>query len=228
MAGDRQINHYRFEPNYRKIAKFDGNASEEELLAERGVFAADLEFVQTNCGSLGQRLIDAVPDWYYQSADEQGLEINCDLRLHRLEPGQYPAAPGWHCDAAQREVAFANLDASTEVASSIVACISSDPGGVSNPQFLNEAFTIDSVNEYGNAPELWREVSEQLSETGACEDSADGEMILFDPWTLHRVRPAKCSGIRLFFRMSIWEKPLGHRPGLVKSEQVYNLIRTAD
>jgi hypothetical protein len=219
------VNHYEFVPALKELSSFDGLASPSALEKEVGVFAADLAFVRAHCGPLAQRFIDAVPQDYYRQAKKAGLYPNCDVRLHYLSPGQYPAAPGWHCDAAIRETSFDSLAPSVAVANNLIGTISSSAYGVSNTEFALAPLTIDSAYTYGNDPLLWKEVDAALNESSpGTFTTEDGVLYGFDPYTLHRATPAKTLGWRLFFRMSLWVPPPGHVPGVASSEQVYNLV----
>ena len=193
------MNRYRFEPNYEPAAEFSGLASSEELSEEVGVYAASVPFVVANCGPLAQRFISAVPDWYVELAEGSGLVANCDIRLHSLLEGQYPASPGWHCDAAIRETRFSSDSGGHRVDHNLIGCISSSPGGVSNTEFLDSVFEIETDAVYGNGAELWGEVDRELnSQPTKVGDTRDGVLYGFDPWTLHRVAPARVAGFRLF------------------------------
>ncbi len=86
-------------------------------------------------------LLDLVPDWYYEKAEQLKLYPNCDVRIHRLYPGDFPAYPGWHCDGEYRETYFSQPDLDRiNVHYHITATASSHSCGVSNTQFLNEPF----------------------------------------------------------------------------------------
>jgi hypothetical protein len=215
---------YRFRSNWQPVASFPGYASENELVRERGVYAADPAFVRCHCGPLAQRFLDAVPQSYWEAAKAAGLETNCDIRLHAMEAGHFPATPGWHCDAAVRETQFAGRG-DVSVQANLVGCISSDLDGVSNTEFYLPDFEIESDAQYGNGATLWNEV-DAILEAGADEvfQARDGTLYQFDPWTLHRAAPARVRGLRLFFRMSMWIPPSQHQPGLSANEQVYRLL----
>jgi hypothetical protein len=219
------VNHYEFVPSLKEVATFDGLASPSALEKEVGVYAADLGFIRTHCGPLAQSFIDAVPQEYYREAKKSGLVPNCDIRLHYLKAGQYPAAPGWHCDAATRETSFDAKAPGIAITNNLVGTISSSAYGVSNTEFALDSLTIDSEYDYGNDPQLWKEVDDALNESAPRTlTTEDGVLYGFDPYTLHRAAPAKTLGWRLFFRMSLWVPPPGHLPGIATSEQVYNLV----
>ena len=220
------MNHYEFAPNITQLGSFDGFADNEDLEKEVGVFASDLDFVRAHCGPLALRFLDAVPATYHAFADASGLVANCDIRLHYLQVGQYPASPGWHCDAAIRETVFDATAPTVPVSNNLIATISSSKEGVSNTEFSLAELSIDSEHVYGNDPLLWEEVDARYAAAPPRTLSTkDGILYGFDGYSLHRAAAAKASGWRLFFRMSLWHPPTGHVPGVSSSEQIYNLVR---
>lgn len=221
---------YIFKPNYETISKVEGVRTIPFLEKEVGMYSATPEFVREFGGPISKELLGIVPEWYYEEGRKKGLMPNIDIRIHRLYPGDYPAYPGWHCDGEFRETYFSQPDLDrVNVSKHIICTISSHDGGVSNPEFLNEEFVAGVVAPSSDHT-LWGQVHRQLAEVEKTRKlntfiPQDGEMILFDPWTLHRVRPAHTRGWRLFFRMSLWHRPnLGNGGMLTKQEQVYKVL----
>lgn len=218
---------YSFEPNFEIIKIFPGQASIEQLEREQGVYSATPEFVIKHCGPLAKKLLNTVPQEYYQEAKRLGLYPNIDIRIHRLYRGDYPAYPGWHCDGEYRETYFSQPDLDKiKVSKHLIATISSHPEGVSNCQFLSERFEYEP-KQVDSEHTLWGQVHSKLEQKPNKKvfDSQDGQLILFDSWSLHRVMPARIRGWRLFFRMSMWHrKNLGNGGMLTKQEQVYKLV----
>lgn len=103
---------------------------------------------------------------------------------------------------------------------------SSHEGGVSNCRFLKNPIELQATQPSQDHT-LWGQLDKAITEQSRNDffDSSDGEMILFDSWTPHKVMPAKIRGWRLFFRMSMWHKPnLGEGGMISKQEQVYKLV----
>lgn len=218
---------HHFTPAYASVASFDGYAERDVLLAEQGMFAASETFVRTHGGPLAHRLMDAVPDDYRQAAAEAGLELNVDLRVHDLSPGEFPASPGWHCDSPFREVAFDSRAQTQAVQRNLVATISTHRDGVSNTEFLSTPCTVVSAAEPGT-PALWVDANAHV-EAGSgwsMTQTTDGVWTEFDCSTLHRATAAARQGVRMFARVSLWVPPQEHRPGLTSIEQVYRLVRS--
>lgn len=217
---------YRFNPVCSVVARVKGLATIAELQDEQGVYSASPEFIRRHGGPLAQSLLDSVPPWYYQEADRLGLFPNCDVRIHRLYPGDFPAYPGWHCDGEFRETYFSQPDMDRiQVHKHLICTISTHDDGVSNTQFLMAPFTAE-VDDGCTDVTLWGQVHNQVERQRhrSVWDTSDGELVCFDSWTLHRCMPAKIRGWRLFFRMSMWHKPnLGQGGMLTKQEQVYRL-----
>ena len=204
------------------------------------MFSATPEFVRRHGGPIAQRILDAVPGWYFDEARRLGLYPNCDIRIHRLYPTDFPAYPGWHCDGEFRETYFSQPDlARIPVSWHLTATASSHAEGVSNTQFLDTPIeTTVNIPDGDALPTqtiagshtLWGQVHRQVEDLGEYRtwDSRDGELVLFDARTLHRAMPALRRGWRLFFRMSMWHKKnLGEGGKLSKQEQVYKILEGA-
>ena len=226
MSAVQQAAVFTFLPNYRVVGEFNGLASIAALDAERGMYSASAEFVRRHGGPIAVGLLDAVPAWYYAEAESLGLQVNCDVRIHRLYPGDFPAYPGWHCDGEYRETYFSQPDlARVRVHHHLVATVSTHHQGVSNTQFLAQPFEA-AVDSDAADVTLWGQVHRQVEAAQRRTwDSRDGQLVAFDSWALHRAMPARIRGWRLFFRMSMWHKPnLGDGGKFSKQEQVYKLI----
>lgn len=212
-----------FIPMRASVASFLGIAEGEDLLSQQGMYAADFQFALRHSVPVVRDMLDSIPGWYHSLAHEGGKELNIDIRVHDLEVGDYPASPGWHVDAAQREISFENNAKRTDVEASLVGTISTHPDGVSNTVFAQNVVELegdyDSLTANNN-----RLLQENL--VGVDLDAVrteDGVWTLFDPYTIHNVEPSRNSGVRLFVRVSVWKKPEGHVPGLTRTEQVYRL-----
>lgn len=218
---------YAFTPNFEVVEKVGGYATIKTLERERGVYSATPEFVREHCGPIANSILDAVPASYFAEAKELGLYPNVDVRIHRLYPGDFPAYPGWHCDGEYRETYFSQPDLDRIKVSRHVTCtVSSEKEGVCCPRFLDEPFEC-LVGEVDQESTLWGQVDASLRRYPSLEvaDTSDGELVMFDSWSLHRALPARVRGWRLFFRMAMWHKPnLGEGGMLTKQEQVYKLL----
>lgn len=206
-----------FTPAVKLLNQFDGTATIAELDAETSVFAASPEFVQKNCGPIANRILDAVPQAYYDAAPE-GMLPNIDIRVHRLNIGEYPAVPGWHCDGQLRETYFAapKLDA-VSIRDTVLSCVST--GMVSNFEIADEPFTCDT----GEDDFCWSHVNQQIEQSNMRSFvSQDGQLYQMTIDTLHRCIPARVRGWRLFFRMSMWHNDyLGDGGKIARQQQVY-------
>lgn len=218
---------YTFNPNYKLLCRLQGQYSIADLEKEVGVYSATPDFIRKHCGKIANNILESIPGWYYDEAEKLGLFPNCDVRIHRLYPGDFPAYPGWHCDGEFRETYFSQPDLDRiKVHKHIICTVSSHEGGVSNCRFLKQPFELQTVQPTQDHT-LWGQLDKAISEQSRNDffDSSDGEMILFDSWTPHKVMPAKIRGWRLFFRMSMWHKPnLGDGGMISKQEQVYKLV----
>lgn len=214
---------YHFRPEYAPRGRFNGVASEEAILNEPGIFAASPAFAYEHGGPLTRYLLGAIPSGYLEYAERNGLELNIDIRSHWMLTGEYPASPGYHCDAAQRETVFDAGANTVEVKRSLVGTISSSPLGVSNTQFVTVPFTLESEHDV-NA-ELWKELDVHIRQQRyPTEQVPDGIFTEFTEWTPHTAAPAMRSGARLFMRVSCWTPPPGHEAGIAKTQQVYVIV----
>lgn len=216
---------YTFQPRFSVATDTVATASIQEFERERGVYSATPAFVRAHCGPIANTILDAVPASYYALAESLGLSPNIDVRIHRLYPGDFPAYPGWHCDGEYRETYFSQPDLDRIKVSHHLTCtVSSHADGVCSPQFLAEDFSCE-VDEASDVA-LWGQVHQHVERVRPrrVHDTRDGELVLFDSWSLHRAMPARVRGWRLFFRMSMWHRPhLGDGGMLTKQEQVYKI-----
>jgi hypothetical protein len=203
------------------------------LADEVGVYAASPDFVRARCGPAANAILDAVPaDWFDRCA-ELGMLPNIDVRTHRLNPGEFPAVPGWHCDGALRETYFAQPDrARVPIRDTLLCVVSSHEDGIANPEFVTEPVTLsiptpEEMEAAGGRFVLWREVHRAMPADLATARLADGQLTQMSCDTLHRVMPAHQRGIRLLFRMSMWHNPhLGDGGKVAVVQQRYRLIDT--
>jgi len=218
---------YNFTPNISIIGKINNQYTISDFEKEIGVYSATPEFIKKNCGKISNLILDKIPTWYYEEAKKLNLFPNCDVRIHRLYPGDFPAYPGWHCDGEYRETYFSQPDLNRiKVSKHIICTLSTDENGISNSQFLDEPFSFETSIESQDFP-LWQQIDAIIDKKPSKKilDTFDGELYLFDSLTLHRVMPAKIRGWRLFFRMSMWHKPnLGNGGMITKQEQIYKYI----
>lgn len=220
--------HVLFVPNYYPIASFDGYEPDADvLLRQQGMYAADLDFAYERATPVVKRMLDAIPRWYHDHARERGEELNVDIRVHQMSVGDFPASPGWHVDAAQRETAFEENADLTDVSYSLLGTVSTAPDGVSNTLFYDKSVVFDA--EYntvvkGSQSYLQSHLPSAELMLPNVSRSQDGRWTLFDPYTIHNVEAARHEGVRLFLRVSLWKKPKDHHPGLTKTEQVYRMV----
>ncbi len=147
---------FDFAPNFEKVASFQPVRSIAEIEGEIGVYSATPDFIRRHCGPIANEILDAVPASYFEKCAKLGLFPNCDIRIHRLYPGDFPAYPGWHCDGEFRETYFSQPDLNRiPVSYHLIGMVSSHDGGVSNTQFLDAPFSIDiDLPEHGANPLL--------------------------------------------------------------------------
>lgn len=221
---------YTFRPNYETVGSVQGVRPIAEIAEEVGMYSATPEFVQRHGGPISREMLSRIPDAYYKETADKGLMVNIDIRIHRLYPGDFPAYPGWHCDGEFRETYFSQPDIDrVNVSCHLISTVSSHEGGVSNTEFLDEELTI-GIEKPTSDHTLWGQVHNRLTQIAQerplrTRTMLDGDMVQFDPWTLHRATATRIRGWRLFFRCSQWHRPnLGNEGKLAKQEQVYKLV----
>ena len=211
-----------FVPDYEVVAMVEGTRSRGSLLEQRGMYGADLDFAYRYASPTLKDVLNAIPGAYHEDAKKNSMELNIDVRVHELEVGDFPATPGWHCDAPQRETEFSNKGETVPVANSLVVNLSSHPLGVSNTIFATEPVALD--NDLMDQS-TWADMNQKLgNDFSRFHVSKDGQFIRFSCYTPHAIQPAQHSGVRMFVRISQWRKPEGFVPGLAKTEQVYRVI----
>lgn len=212
-----------FIPNYKTLQRVPGTYPEEELLKQQGMFAADISFAYQHATSVLKNILDNIPSSYKQQATDSRMELNIDVRVHQLQPREYPSTPGWHCDAPQRETRFSENAPTTPVQQSLVINVSSHPNGVSNTVFAYQPVNLDNNKmDYST----WKLMDSHYgTDLTPYHVSEDGEFVQFSCYTPHCVQPAQNPGTRMFVRISQWVKPENHKPGLAKTEQVYRTVK---
>lgn len=220
---------YEFNNNHSVVATVGGVASLEDLEKEQGMYSATPEFCRKHGGAITKSLLDSVPDSYLAEADNSKFYVNIDVRIHRLYEGNYPAYPGFHCDAQFRETYFGQPQPDqTKLSNHLIATISSHEDGVSLTQFIDEPLSIELPEADPPNETFWKRVdSEMRNKDFKTWTMPDGHLTRFDCWTLHRCMPAMRRGWRLFFRVAMWYRPNLEQGKLSKQEMIYLDIANA-
>jgi hypothetical protein len=216
---------HTFVPKIGVIAKISGVYSDEEIIRERIASNATPDLVRSKCGPLVAKILDQIPGQYYESARRVGLYPICDIRIEKLYAEDEPRGSGrmWHWDGDYERGHPSALDLDANPRPIIATTLSTSEWGVSCTEFLKDPFTacIDDVipevttgfplhAEIGPLPSSIQ-VMQQLNATKCHVVSfRDGELLQFDSHTLHHAAEAKCTGRRLFFRMSLCRKPVDY------------------
>lgn len=212
-----------FIPEVIELGKFNGFDSIGRLSEEVSVYAASPAFVNDNCGPIAKYILSNVPQDYFDRCEKLGMKPNIDVRVHRLNVGEFPAVPGWHCDGVMRETYFSSPDIERiRVRDTVLATVSSHENGVSNFEFLTEGIQMH-LNDDEDGLGLWGKVNNFVEKSKPeMEMSKDGILYQVSSETIHRCSPAKVRGWRLFFRMSMWHNDyLGDEGKISTQQQVY-------
>ena len=216
---------YEFNDSYVVVGTMPGVFTLEELEKEQGMYSATPEFAWEHGGPITHQLLGLIPRDYKNEADKLGLFLNIDVRVHRLYPGNFPAYPGWHCDAQFRETFFAQPRSErTQLSNHLIATISSDEEGISRTEFMAQPLNLYIPNYDPEEGEVfWKLVDSEIRKLDSFESwtMPDGALTRFDCWTLHRCTPATKRGWRLFFRVAMWYRPNLDGGKLSRQEMLY-------
>lgn len=219
---------YKFTPESETLAQVRKQYSANEVTNEIGVYAASPDKVKSVCGPIANSILNSVPSEWYEKCKDLGMLPNIDVRIHRLNKGEYPAVPGWHCDGALRETFFGQPDLNrVRIRDTILCIVSTGDDGVSNPEIATEEISIDVPDDVSQSNDfvLWKHVHNNMPKEFSKETLKDGQITLMSCNTLHRVMPAHTRGSRLFFRMSMWHNDyLGDGGKIVQCNQKYRVI----
>jgi len=182
---------------------------EAPIWAEPSLTAHGLVAVYQQKAPLAQCALNFVRTQYQQEichAEKEGLSAIVDTRTHQLNIGQFPAVPGWHCDGVPRNNYHGQpcFDLINPAAFTVCVCLSTEPNGVSNTQFVSDTIK----------PKLWdkehvyRDLHEQVRRIAPCVATiADGQFVKFTPKSIHRATETHRRGWRWWFRFSMCYKP---------------------
>lgn len=171
--------------------------------------ACSEEFVKDKGGTLTLTAIKNIQDIQRQeiaNAKEAGLTPVIDVRMQRLSQHHLPAPPGWHCDGIPRSINSGeyNLGAIHPRAFNISVTLSDEYVGVSNTEFVNDPIKVKTYTE-----KFYREVHEQVEKLSpSVRRVEDGMFVKYSPKTIHRATETHRSGVRLYLRYSMCEKPV--------------------
>jgi hypothetical protein len=221
----------RLRPSFEVIGRVSSSFTREELLREPSLYCANPSFLREHGGPVANAIYNSIPRWFFELPENRGLLPNIDIRVHDLRTGDYPAYPGLHCDASQRELTFGGAAADRKTVCNNVICnVSSHPEGVSNTAFLKEELDI-RISAGLSDIECWRQVDERLTPLPNglhLERTRDGDLIRFGTDALHMVQPAVRDGVRVFFRLSMWANRDGVNGSLAFQDQVYRLVERVE
>lgn len=219
---------HTFKPNFTILSNTQKQYSVDELTNEVGVYAASPEKVKEVCGPVANKILNSVPETWFQRCKDLHMYPNIDVRIHRLNKGEYPAVPGWHCDGALRETYFGQPDLERiKIRDTILCIVSTGDKGISNPEVAMDEISISIPDNISTTNDfvLWKYVHNAMPKNVKKTIIPDGQVTLMSCDTLHRVMPAHTRGTRLFFRMSMWHNDyLGNGGKIVLSNQKYKIL----
>jgi hypothetical protein len=214
---------HMFEPHWESIHKLHGQVETATIVEEPMLFSTSPDFAESYGGSLTRAVLRALSRERDRIAtyisEHPGTYAVIDTRSHMLMPGQYPAIPGWHCDAYPRGKGSSgqpDLKAGDPECFHYVVTVSDQPNGVSNTTFMQVPLNLNVDPE-----RVWGSVHDAVEALGiGAATISDGHLIRFKQETLHRATRTHTKGWRWFFRMSMYHsKPMNQ---IRRQVQVYS------
>ena len=193
---------FTFCPEYTEVDTFCGLRDEQTIKREAQLFSCDLKHARQLGGPLTNEILDRIEKKGLPKLKKDHTWI-VDTRVHMLMPGFWPAIPGWHCDAIQRDKITGQPDLmNSPMDCNHYTCLMESEPNVSPTQFFPLAIDID-VDETA----VWKSVSLAVNRfrdenPGKMYESKAGTLIAFTGRCLHTASEAKTFGWRFFFRLS--------------------------
>jgi hypothetical protein len=213
-----------FVPNFCEIGNIRPTYSIGELDKEVSIYSASPRYVLEHGGPIAKSFVENIPKAFLDEAANAGLNVVLDVRLHRLNVGEFPSVPGWHCDGDVRMSYQAQPELDRPHGKHIICSVSSHPEGVSNFEFVNVPVEVEIDTEHPFRG-FYAQVHEHVESKHVSRvPSSDGIIYQMDSSTIHRPMPTKVRGWRLFARASMYH--LGYLEGegkISKQQQVYIL-----
>lgn len=215
-----------FKPKFELLSTIQPTHTISDIDQETSVYSASPKYLREHGGPISHAFLDAVPQAFYDKAKALSFNVIVDVRIHRLNRGEFPAVPGWHVDGDIRKDYFSQPDISKQdvLGDHIICAVSSHEDGVSNFEIIPDPLQCDLDMDDPD-----RTVYAQLHEHIEAHSipritTRDGQMYFMNSQTIHRATPARVRGWRIFFRMSMYHQ--GYLSGegkIAKQQQVYIL-----
>ncbi|MCH9632826.1 MAG: hypothetical protein S4CHLAM6_11690 [Chlamydiae bacterium] len=224
-----------FLPSAKIISKNKGLFSTETIKKETDFYAADFDFALTNADPITRYfLLKFLEEPYLKKIYDNKiprLHLIVDSRIHSLEKGEYPGIPGWHTDFIERmsltnlELNYSRFNPEVKV---YIVNFSDHPKGVSNTEFLTS-----EVNLVLPKKNVYISIDQQIQSKLTIHTSqvSDGEILMMDQHSLHRISPAHNQGTRGFIRVAVLHdlpSTIQHdKPQNVQKGQVQSYIKAS-
>lgn len=171
---------------------------EDAIKAEPTLFASSPEFARAKGGEITRAILDLAGPL----APETG-HVVIDTRVHKLRPGWFPASPGWHLDAIERDSDGQPDLTAPRVDYHLLSIV--DCGTGSTTEFLASGAVPDLPVSAPEGHSLWDVHDRRINQLGRPETCSMSSHALYrmHPDAYHRARPATGSGWRYFFRATV-------------------------
>ena len=194
----------RFETNVTVVGRIPAHATTKAISGEPMLFSSSVDFAIDNGGPLTRLAIAALP----MTAPPRGLHAVIDTRSHMLMPGQYPAIPGWHCDAVPRpngQPDFARLDVRQR---HYTVTVAEDGRHMPMVEFFAPQ-GCPAVDLRYTPMCVWASLNETINGLDEIyiRYGEHGDVMEFSSLVPHRAQSSPGRGWRWFFRLSYMEKP---------------------
>jgi hypothetical protein len=181
----------------------------QDLLSETSLLDCSEATAYKHGGPLTKHALAQINQLYshqIQHAKDKGLSAVIDAYVHRLQPGQYPMSPGWHCPCVPKRMynGQPNFDLILPEQFNVGVTLSSEARGVSNSEFVQTIIKPKIWDKDDVFGDLNVQVDKIHPET---MHAKDGQFTWTVPRTIMRSCPARVRGVRLFVRLSMFPKP---------------------
>lgn len=176
----------------RRIAEY----SDDAISKEAQIFSGSWEFVEEQDSPIAHEclsLLEGLQDGWSHS------NVVIDTRVHMLQPGMFPAIPGWHLDAVPRNVKTGQPDLADANVETQHATLFLGPAPT---RFLRAQLLVPETPHGANTYSVLHNQVEKLLASITLKDEAarPGYFTLFDSQGIHRAAAAEIPGWRYFFR----------------------------
>lgn len=182
----------------------DNNFTQTDIKNEFGLWNAPLEVAMNLGGAITKEALRNM-DLRFDKK-----HITVDVKTHLLQPGMYPAIPGWHTDGVPRGGSMSPARGNPDIKMQLNQ---KSPRyhlmvlGADCPTMFLKNRGIELFTDFNNPKDLYKGVTQQVKnflETSEAEtfEITPGVIYEWDWWELHTAQAARSSGWRYLIRVT--------------------------